>query len=103
MTTLETFSEIKKLVLKVLPTAEVYLFGSRANGNWSEDSDWDVLIVSEEKISREIRKQVHDKLYPLSIQLGSFIHFILCGKYDWENNPAYYSLKLSISANPLIA
>lgn len=38
-------SDIKSLVLSILPEAKLYLFGSRINGRWREDSDYDIVIM----------------------------------------------------------
>jgi uncharacterized protein len=40
----EFLEEIKGVVLSFDDKAEVILYGSRARGDYREDSDWDVLI-----------------------------------------------------------
>ncbi len=42
----------KKYNIKIL---RIILFGSRARGDFTEDSDWDILLVTEEKIDRKIK------------------------------------------------
>ena len=42
--------EIKNVALKHIGEAEVMLFGSRAKGSGAEDSDYDVLIITGNKI-----------------------------------------------------
>ncbi|WP_297506095.1 nucleotidyltransferase domain-containing protein [Thermococcus sp.] len=53
----------KKLGLKV---DEIILFGSRARGDFRKDSDWDVLVVLSEPVSRktelEAYKLIHREL-----------------------------------------
>lgn len=36
---------------------KIILFGSRARGDYTEDSDWDILLVTEKKINREIKRK----------------------------------------------
>ncbi len=36
---------IKRTIYEKDPGAEAYLFGSRARGDYRQDSDWDVLIL----------------------------------------------------------
>lgn len=36
---------IKKEIQKILPEAKIYLFGSRINGRWDENSDYDISIL----------------------------------------------------------
>lgn len=41
----ELFNSIKGVFRTVAPEGKIILFGSRARGNASEDSDWDLLIL----------------------------------------------------------
>ena len=45
-TDLKVVEEFRKRALKRLKSLKVILFGSRASGNFSEDSDFDLIIVS---------------------------------------------------------
>jgi len=47
---------IKSQVQQVLPDAEIVLFGSRANGLFTEESDWDILILSDKPVTKKINK-----------------------------------------------
>jgi len=42
-----TIVRFRKQLLARYPDAHAYLFGSYANGTWVEDSDFDVIVVSE--------------------------------------------------------
>jgi predicted nucleotidyltransferase len=42
-------SKIREAIQKPEPGAEIYLFGSRARGDFNSESDWDILIVSPQK------------------------------------------------------
>ena len=52
---------LKKIKRSVLETAkenkvEIYqiiLFGSRVRGDYREDSDWDILVITKEKLDRD--------------------------------------------------
>lgn len=46
----EIQNNIKRAVLSFLPDAEVRLFGSRATGLANADSDYDILIITEQKL-----------------------------------------------------
>ncbi|MDQ2753465.1 MAG: nucleotidyltransferase domain-containing protein [Bacteroidota bacterium] len=94
----EIFLLIKSKVREVIPTAGVYLFGSRANGNSNEESDWDVLILLTDKPDRKIKLSIHLALFPLSVQIHTFINTVIVSQPDWNNNPCYYSMHQSIVA-----
>lgn len=47
--------EITRVAKKVFPSneGEVFLFGSRARGEANENSDWDILILTKDKIDSD--------------------------------------------------
>jgi uncharacterized protein len=94
---------IKQQIREILPDADVILFGSRLNNTDTEESDWDILVLTDDKTpTKQIRQVIHDKIFPLSVSVGSFINLLLVTKSDWQNNPSYYSLKKSIALNSLL-
>ena len=91
---------VKSKVLEVLPGAQVILFGSRANDTANAESDWDILGLSpQQPITKEIKLQVHSKIFPLSVSIGAFINMLLVTKKDWQRNPSYYSLLQTVALN----
>lgn len=91
---------LKSIVQEVMPDAEIILFGSRVNGTATEESDWDVLVLSpEELVTSELKKMLHNKIFPLSVSIGAFINLLLISKKDWSGNPSYYSLHKTIAKN----
>ncbi len=92
----EILLKIKSLVKEEIPDTKVYLFGSRATGKVHEERDWDILILTSGEVYKSLKHKIHDKLFPLSVEIRSFIDFIVINKKDWEENPSYYSLSLSI-------
>ena len=59
---------IKKILQKKnIPFSQIMLFGSRALENNTEDSDWDILILVENGLSRRERMD-------LSIELSRALH-----------------------------
>ncbi len=91
---------IKSQIREVVPGSEVILFGSRANNTAHDESDWDILVVTNRAIDRRKLKQaIHDKIFPLSVAIGSFINVLLLTTHDWQKDPSYYSLRQSVAQN----
>ena len=90
-------SSIKAQVQKVSPGAKVLLFGSRAYGVPTEESDWDILILTERPVNSAVKKQIHTTLFPLSVQIRAFINTLTVQEDDWMNNPSYYSLHQTVN------
>lgn len=93
----EILAKIKSVVLEEIPDAKVYLFGSRVTGEIHEESDWDILVLTEKKYPKAIRSIIDEKLHNLSVSVGSDFSFLITTKDDWENHPGYYSLQLGIA------
>ncbi len=92
----EILAKIKSAVLEEIPDAQLYLFGSRATGKVHEESDWDILVLTDKRYPKSVKKGIDEKLFPLSISIASVFSFIITTKEDWKNHPAYYSLQLGI-------
>ncbi len=101
-TTAKILDEIKSTVLEIIPDAVVMLFGSRATGNWHEESDWDVLILTETVADKKINRKVQENLFELSLNSGAFIQFIISSKEEWKNGIRYYSLQQTIADSAII-
>ena len=91
---------IKSQIKEVIPEAEIILFGSRVNNTAHEESDWDILVVTNDSIDRKKLKQaIHDKIFPFSVAIGSFINVLLLTARDWKKEPSYYALRQSLAQN----
>ena len=78
--------EIKKAVMEVDPTAEVVLFGSRARGDFHDESDWDVLVLTEmDETNKDFKKKIRDVLYGIELRVGQVISSVVCNKVFWSN------------------
>jgi uncharacterized protein len=53
---------IKSIVNSFLPNAQVLLFGSRARGEFSVDSDFDLLIITRQTFSPRIKMNWESKI-----------------------------------------
>jgi predicted nucleotidyltransferase len=58
----ELIEEALKVIRKFLPTARVIVFGSRARGDFRENSDLDVAIDSGEVIPAEVMERIREAL-----------------------------------------
>lgn len=96
LTDKEILAQIKAAVLEVIPDAKVYLFGSRARGDWHEESDWDILVLTGKEVNRELRSRIHKAVYPISLEINDFINHVTVNENEWKEGPAYYALQKSV-------
>lgn len=99
----DILSLIKLQVKTILPDAQVFLFGSRAYGHPTEESDWDILILTKGKHPKTTKRLIQDRLFPISIEFSAFINLILVQEEEWQTNAAYYALRKNIGSNLIAA
>lgn len=79
---------IRNQAKKILPPdSKITLFGSRARGDYRENSDWDIHIIIPGK-GRIPFNLLSDYSYPLEtmgIEMGEEINIIIYTEDEWEN------------------
>jgi predicted nucleotidyltransferase len=75
---------VKKAVHEVDDKAEIILFGSRARGDFHEESDWDFLILTEEKESNQLRNKIWGKMFDAELETDEIFGTIVHNKSEWE-------------------
>lgn len=96
-------SSVKAKVQQVVPDAQVQLFGSRANDAATEESDWDILIITQQPVDRTLKRKIREQIFPISVQIAAFINLLIVQEQDWLHNPSYYSLRQSINAGKVLS
>jgi predicted nucleotidyltransferase len=81
------------------PTAEAFLFGSRARGDNRKNSDWDILILIDgDKVTNEIDDKFRDELYNIELETGQIISTLVYPKNYWNTSlvfsPLYKKVKM---------
>lgn len=89
--------KIKAEVKGLDPAAEVILFGSRARGEAHEDSDWDMLILTERPVTLKVEQAFRHKLFELELEFGQPISVFVYSKADWNgkhrSTPLYHNIQ----------
>jgi predicted nucleotidyltransferase len=76
---------ITKAIHSKDPSAQAYLFGSRARGDNRPDSDWDLLILVDDQIvTNEIEDKFRDDLYKIELESGQIISILIYSKDYWK-------------------
>ena len=85
MTDAEFLQEVKRYVLEVDPNAEVWLFGSRARGDFHSESDWDFLMLTDRPVDRLFKYNVWDHLNELELNAERVISTRIRNRADWRS------------------
>jgi len=74
----------------------VYLYGSRARGDATPDSDYDVLVVVDDAtVDATLRRKVQDAVYPLCLATDTVIttHIMDSARYRTERTPFLLNIR----------
>lgn len=80
----EFLNEVKKVVLSFDGKAEVILYGSRARGDYKEDSDWDLLIITSIVLNNNLKEALRDELYKIEVKHLQDLSSIIIDRAHWE-------------------
>lgn len=91
----EPLKEIKKIILEIaskygIKIDKIILFGSRARGDYKPNSDWDILIVTKDKLLKELEDEFwvmcNRKLYDM---LRASFDILIIDKNSYEKKSRY--------------
>ncbi len=85
MNKLKHISQLIKLnISEIDPEAQIILYGSRARGDARNDSDWDILVLTDYSVDNSKEKVFRDHLYELELQTGEPFSIFVYSKQDWN-------------------
>ncbi len=75
---------IKQNISDIDPGAQVILYGSRARGEEKEESDWDILVLTDYSVDIEKERDFRNHLYDLELETGEPFSVFVYSKTDWD-------------------
>jgi len=81
----EILERVKDQVKSLDPSADIMLYGSGARDDSREESDWDLLVLTERKISQADEKAYRSKIYDLELHLGEAFSTIIYNREVWNS------------------
>lgn len=75
---------IRNYINAIDPKADVILYGSRARGDERPDSDWDILILTNNAADLVTERKFRNKLYDLELETGEALSVFVYSKNDWQ-------------------
>ena len=64
--------------------SELVLYGSAARGEADEESDLDLLIITEEALPRPMRHKITDIVFEVNLTHGTNFSTLVIGRKSWE-------------------
>ncbi len=86
-----------QIIRKHLRSAKIILYGSRARGKARHDSDYDIIVITNRRISNITEERIRNKIYEISIKNDTLISAIFVSKSKWyhpifKHSPFYMSV-----------
>ena len=88
---------MKQAVHEIDPTAEVYLFGSRARADFDSESDWDFLLLTDSIPDEKYKNTIRERILDFELETNQTISVIYRNKTRWnelEITPLYQNIKV---------
>lgn len=86
-------NRVRQTIRQSEPEADLILFGSRARGDATPESDWDLLIVLDGVVSPQRADAVRHRLYDLALDTDTVLSAIIYSRERWES-PRYRATPL---------
>ncbi|MGY4707261.1 nucleotidyltransferase domain-containing protein [Candidatus Bipolaricaulota sp. J31] len=75
----------KQVILQHAPEARVLLYGSRARGTATPDSDYDLLVLTPAPLAPEAIDWIREALYELELEYGVVISVLFFSEAEWRD------------------
>ncbi len=82
-TEIQAINELKKRVLSLYPDAEIILFGSKARGDYSKDSDIDILILLDTEVNSKLEEKIIGDIYDIELKYELLFGLLILNKNYW--------------------
>jgi predicted nucleotidyltransferase len=87
----ELLKSCKKAIRQVVSDADVILYGSRARGDASEYSDYDILVLTDGSADIPVHKKMIESIYPLELDTGAVLTLAVYNRLQWDT-PLYRAM-----------
>ena len=81
----ELLEQVKCVIRKIEPNAEVILYGSRSRGDAGTEADWDFLILVDGPVTEERKDIIRYQLYEIEWDSGEVISAIVWCREEWHS------------------
>jgi predicted nucleotidyltransferase len=77
--------QCKKAILAAIPDADVIVYGSRARGDATSDSDYDILVLVDRAVNMTLKEQLISCIYPLELESGAVLTLMAYSRDRWNS------------------
>jgi predicted nucleotidyltransferase len=81
----DLLEKCKEIIAGIDPSATLILYGSRARGDAGDESDYDLIILSDQEATLEREDEYRKQLFSLQIETGTVLTVLLVGRKEWDS------------------
>jgi len=89
----DVLERCRDAVKRIDADAEIILYGSRARGDAEPESDYDLLILTDEEATLEREDFFRRQLFAIELETGTVLTVIQLGRKNWIS-PLYSTMPL---------
>jgi len=83
----QLLDQVRRAIRDTEPDAEIILYGSRARGDSTPESDWDLLILVDGPVTDERTDRIRHRLYEIEWESDEVISSIIRNRTEWGSFP----------------
>jgi len=88
---IDLLRKCKQAIRQVVPDADVILYGSRARGDATEYSDYDILVLTSGSADIPVHEKMIDSIFPLELDSGAVLTLAIYNRQRWDT-PLYRAM-----------
>ena len=77
----------RQAIRRIVPDADLILYGSRARGDAGEYSDYDLLVLVDQPVNMALKDRILSTIYPLELETGAMLSLVTYNRRQWESLP----------------
>ncbi|MBN1309111.1 MAG: nucleotidyltransferase domain-containing protein [Chitinispirillaceae bacterium] len=90
-------TEIKRRVSALFAIRRFILFGSKARGDASPDSDIDLLLVTERELKQSEKHMISDTIFEVNLYYDTLFSFIAVDDQQWNSRLySFYPIHINV-------
>lgn len=77
----------RQAIRRIVPDADIILYGSRARGDAHEYSDYDILVLVDQPVNVALKDRILANIYPLELETEAMLTVVTYNRRQWESSP----------------
>lgn len=77
--------EAKRMIEKQFSVRQLIIFGSVARGEATEESDLDLMVITEEVLTHKDRNAIYDIIFEVNYKYATNLSAVVVDAFSWES------------------